>query len=145
MKVTVDKYERKCEVCDNIFRLNPRTGLNWALKTGRGRFCSDKCNRIHRKGIRVSIETEFKRGEQHPSWKANNITTDTKHYRIEVAYGKPKVCEFCGTKDSKRYEWSNKSGDYSLEREDWQRLCSKCHQRYDYEKFGARRVFYEKN
>ena len=33
--------------------------------------------------------------------------------------------------DEKKYEWSNKDHKYSLKREDWQRLCTSCHIKYD--------------
>ncbi len=33
--------------------------------------------------------------------------------------------------DKKRYEWSNKSGKYLRNVIDWQRLCIKCHRKYD--------------
>ncbi len=40
-------------------------------------------------------------------------------------------------------QWANKTGKYLLIRADWLQLCKKCHQRYDWESFGARKVFYE--
>ena len=66
---------------------------------------------------------------------------DAVHEWVETHFGKPDICEECGS--GKFHEWSNISGMYKHVRSDWQRLCKKCHNRYDYEKFGARKVFYE--
>lgn len=143
---TDDRYKRICEICKSIYFLNPRIGIKWAIKTGRGRFCSDKCNRFHRKGIRVSPETEFIKGMT--SWNRgvrgefNGKTYDGLHDWVERNLGKPNKCEFCRTTKSKVFHWSNKSGKYETKLEDFQRLCAKCHCRYDFEKFGARKEFY---
>jgi len=39
-------------------------------------------------------------------------------------------------KGYKRYEWANVSGKYRREREDFVRLCKKCHCKMDKEKWG---------
>jgi hypothetical protein len=39
-------------------------------------------------------------------------------------------------------QWANKSGKYLRKQDDWLSLCKKCHCRYDWEKFGNRKVFY---
>jgi hypothetical protein len=61
---------RVCETCKKSFELNPRYGLNYSIKTNRGRFCSRKCYYDWRKGMRVSPNTEFKsenmRWDKHP-------------------------------------------------------------------------------
>lgn len=55
----------------------------------------------------------------------------TIHAYIRRLYGAPSMCEHCGTTASKKFEWANISGRYLLERDDWARLCCKCHRRYD--------------
>lgn len=60
---------RICEECKLGFNLNPRLGLKWIEKTGRGRFCSDKCSRLARKGKRTSPNTEFKKTNTVEDWK----------------------------------------------------------------------------
>jgi hypothetical protein len=62
----------------------------------------------------------------------SDIKYVAKHHRIRFDFGIDDVCEICGTTTAKRYEWSNKDHKYSEKREDWQRLCSSCHRRYDY-------------
>lgn len=54
------------------------------------------------------------------------------HARIRERYGTPNRCEHCGTDESKKFEWANISGKYLLVREDWARLCCRCHRRYDF-------------
>ena len=51
------------------------------------------------------------------------------HKWIYKNYKKTGVCELCGK--YVKTEWSNKSGDYRQERDDWQELCHKCHSWYD--------------
>ena len=68
---------------------------------------------------------------------------DGLHDWVERNLGKPRKCDKCGVLNSKVYQWSNKSGKYMKNLIDWQRLCVKCHSRYDYEKFGARKAFYQ--
>lgn len=53
------------------------------------------------------------------------------HYAVRKNWGKPTHCEKCGVSEGKRLEWSNKSGLYSLDKDDWQMLCTPCHAVYD--------------
>ena len=90
-----------------------------------------------KKGQRLSPATEFKKGDG----EFHGETFDGLHDWVERTLGRPNECEFCGS--HKNLEWSNKSGEYKPIKEDWQRLCKKCHCRYDYVKFGARKGFYK--
>lgn len=53
------------------------------------------------------------------------------HNWVKRKFGTPSKCEHCGTDESKKFEWANVSGRYMLVRNDWARLCCKCHRRYD--------------
>lgn len=46
-------------------------------------------------------------------------------------FGRPQLCENCGSTRDQRYCWANISGQYHRERSDWKRLCYTCHKRYD--------------
>lgn len=70
-------------------------------------------------------------GKNNPAWKGNNILRAQRHRRIEKLLGKPNYCEICKRTDRKRYDWSNKDHKYSLNIEDWQRLCRGCHIKFD--------------
>lgn len=88
-------------------------------------------------------------GSKNPAWKGDNLTYMGIHSRIRRIFGKPKRCEICGTKTSKRYEWANISRKYKLNREDWKRMCESCHFKFDNkgEKFtsiGRNRTIEEK-
>lgn len=89
----------------------------------------------------------FKKGQV--SWNKDKRTEfigktkDGLHAWVERNLGKPKKCTRCGDKESELYQWSNISGQYKAKISDWQRLCVKCHCRYDYENFGARKVFFK--
>lgn len=129
-------------------------------RANRKKYCSKTCfYRFHGRPsglvykIKVKNKAWFKKGNVpwtkglsehlHPHWKGDFAGYDAIHSWVEKHLGKPKKCDKCKTKKSKIYQWSNKSGKYKRVLSDWQRLCIKCHSRYDYEKFGARRVFYE--
>ena len=58
---------------------------------------------------------------------------DRVHKWVYYHFGKANKCENCGCKNSPKYEWSNKSGMYKKERNDWEQLCSSCHKFIHYE------------
>ena len=59
----------------------------------------------------------------------------TQHERVAVARGKPTKCEHCGTTNpTKRYEWSCKDHKNYDDIDNFQRLCSGCHFKYDIKK-----------
>lgn len=57
------------------------------------------------------------------------------HTKIIKMWGKASKCDLCNTNETYRYEWSNKDHKYSLIREKWWELCTKCHRKYDHENF----------
>ena len=87
----------------------------------------------HKKTFEVRKQISAKMSfSNHPSWIENPKNYVTIHYRIRRLYGKADVCEGlnCNGK-SKKYHWSNISGEYKLERTDWQKLCVSCHMIFD--------------
>lgn len=70
-------------------------------------------------------------GAKHYLWTGENGSYNIKHKWMTYHYGKPSFCEGCGTEEAKYYEWANISGEYKRDREDWLRLCKKCHHKYD--------------
>lgn len=69
--------------------------------------------------------------EKHPHWKGNNASYVSIHHWVRRWKGKPKLCENCGTKTAKKYEWSNIDHKYRRVLEDYIRMCTKCHFEYD--------------
>lgn len=121
-------------------------------KSRKGNYCK-LCGYRHRtrpKGLEYEIHKEnptwFKKGHVPANLGKRREflgkTKDGLHDWVERNLGKAKdgICEKC--KSNKNMQWSNKSGKYKKEFSDWQRFCNKCHARYDYENFGARKVFY---
>ena len=98
--------------------------------------CSGIC---WNKGIKTGIvpKTAFKlkdprlMGENHHLWKGDKATYEAKHIWMVTNFGRPKKCEICKTTRSKTYNWANISGEYKRDRNDWLRLCRKCHHAYD--------------
>lgn len=86
-------------------------------------------------------DTPYNKGK--PSLlKKDNPGYEALHEWVERWFGKPKKCEYCKTEFAKIYDWANRSNQYLRNRDDWIRLCRKCHMRYDYENFGLRKEFY---
>lgn len=125
-------------------------------KLGRKKYCSKKCFYEYRKieiwnkglkGIHLSPKSEFKKGMiPHNKGKRTKKMCeysngyDAIHEWVERWLGKQNECEKCGS--DKNLQWSNKNHKYKRVKKDWQRLCKKCHNRYDFEKFGSRKSFY---
>ena len=88
--------------------------------------------------IRVGMmpTNAFKIGETSGSNNVNykeQIKYGSVHDWVRYNYGTPKECEQCGFKSDNTYQfnWANISKEYKRDREDWLRLCRKCHHEYD--------------
>lgn len=114
--------KRTCVICKKPFTTN-----NTEIKRrgGGGYCCSRKCFFIHFREI-------VKHEEESPNWKGSKVGKSALHNWVVRQLGKPNKCEHCGTTTAKKYEWSNISQKYKRDVNDWQRLCTKCHAKYDY-------------
>jgi hypothetical protein len=76
----------------------------------------------------------FKEGNLNPSWKGDDAGNQALHQWINKHFGKPKICEKCGTTDkTKRYVWARTNGHVkSRDRKDYIRLCQGCHLHFDF-------------
>src|SRR3990167_7513980 len=90
------------------------------------------------KGIYKRTEYHIKRlkdrnskGENHYNWKGDKVGYSGLHYWVNRCLGKPEKCYNCKTITAKRYEWANKGHKYKRTLDNWLRLCSTCHKRYD--------------
>lgn len=66
------------------------------------------------------------KGEKHHLWKGDAVGYSAIHSWIRRKLGKASRCVKCSNPNSKRYEWSNISGEYKRDVSDWQELCSRC-------------------
>lgn len=57
------------------------------------------------------------------------------HRDVGRLYGRDARCEDCGTEDSAQFEWANVTDLYEIARENWRRLCAKCHRNFDKSKY----------
>lgn len=72
-------------------------------------------------------------GSKSSKWKGNKVGYRGLHLWIQNHYGNPPTCEHCqrtGLK-GRKIHWATKSIPYSRNRENWLRLCGKCHRLYD--------------
>lgn len=98
-----------------------------------------KKNKEGRKfGHKPSLETRKKlsfahRGAKNHEWKGDNVSYRGLHAWVVKNYGQPTTCEHCQTGNlfGRKINWANKSREYKRDREDWLRLCSKCHGIFD--------------
>ena len=83
-----------------------------------------------------------KRGEGHTNWKGEKIKYGSLHDWVASKLGKPKKCSKCGfDHPNARYQWSNISGKYKRELNDWERLCVGCHREKDKNKPSASLIY----
>jgi|SRR3990167_1201827 len=122
-------------------------------KSDKGKYCK-RCGYKHRirpRGLIYKIVVKNKswfKKDHIPSSKGKMLKSlnqysrgyDAIHEWVERHIKEPKECQIC--KSTQKLEWANKSGKYKHAFRDWLRLCKKCHHRYDYEHFGARKCFY---
>lgn len=98
-----------------------------------------------------SLFTTGIRPTRNPYSKFNGTTSQYKylHVLISKAFGKPRLCQDCGTTDAARYDWANLGDNYGypyvVRREDWKRLCRSCHQKLDTELFIGKRFANKKH
>ena len=71
-------------------------------------------------------------GESHWNWKGDRAGYNPIHQWVARQLGRPKRCEHCGTTLAKRFCWANKNHKYRRVLDDWIRLCTSCHLKYDF-------------
>jgi hypothetical protein len=116
-------YECICKICGKKFFTSKSEFTSRGGKRGTGRkVCSRECWYKWFKEKNVS------------AYKGEDAGYHAKHKLIAKKLGNPKYCEHCKSTEEKMYHWSNISGKYLRDITDWQRLCVKCHSKYDIEK-----------
>lgn len=72
-------------------------------------------------------------GEKNAAWKGDAASYYAIHLWITRRKGRPSACECCGSQTAKKFEWANVDHAYRRDPDDYVRLCTSCHRRYDYE------------
>jgi len=121
-----------CKECSKSFMVAP-----WQIARN-SRFCSRACKNSSKEvadkignSNKVSLKRFYENGGISANYKGDNAGYAAKHLRIASKLGKPSLCVHCKTTEAKRYEWANVSKEYKDDANDWLRLCSKCHKKYD--------------
>lgn len=86
--------------------------------------------------IRTLEDRENRKKEKNHLWKGDAAHIFTKHRWMNNNFGKPQLCEHCGTTEIPKgkkiwFHWANISGKYIRERYDWKCLCALCHRKFD--------------
>jgi len=124
----------KCKICNKEYR---------AIHDHKKRhqvYCSKECFAIGwAKYSRPNIiPTNLATGDRNKSWKGDFASYDAMHKWVKRQKGKPKKCEVCGSIKKKKYEWANIDHSYKRNVDDYIRMCTSCHRRYDIENNGYR-------
>jgi len=71
-------------------------------------------------------------GEKNWNWKGDNVSRAGIHQWLVRIYGRPNKCEICGLIGGRNINWAKLKGkEYERKRENFWRLCDKCHMNYD--------------
>jgi hypothetical protein len=83
---------------------------------------------------KVSRDLTGKIANKARGWKGEEAGYVAKHMWIGKHHGKASKCENpnCVSKNPKRFEWANISGNYLRDVSDYKMLCPSCHRRMDY-------------
>jgi hypothetical protein len=131
---------KKGKVDENLTYKFPKGNTPWNKNKGRAVINCIQCNKLI--SVLKTQGTKFcskKCASENLRQRVQNPSYSTIHDRIRKDYGTPSLCEFCGTTQSKKFEWANLSGEYKHDRADWMRLCCVCHRRLD---FGVKKKIY---
>lgn len=80
----------------------------------------------------LAKQSEAQRGEKSHKWKGSNAGYRAIHMWIQKHLGNPSQCQACNKiGDGHFMHWANVSDQYKREKEDWLRLCAKCHKAFD--------------
>lgn len=100
----------------------------------KGRTCEKSfAGKTHTPEVRERIR-QSKLGQRNPQYgkRKASVSYGTVHDWLKEKFGQPNNCEHCGSTTQKRYEWAKKRGcEYERKRENFIRLCKKCHNDYD--------------
>lgn len=134
---------KECGYCGEIFsKAATCSKSEWSKRQGCSQSCAAKLRGAPwldsfklKKGAQLGKRTQFKKGQttgsKNTKWKGDKASYAAKHMWVRYHYGKADHCEDCKTEESRMYHWSNISGEYSRDRDDWQQLCVPCHKEYD--------------
>ena len=92
--------------------------------------------KIGYKQTREHIKSRFEgkkdtSNENNINWKGDNVSYSGVHKWIYRHLGRAIKCEIADSTCSKKFEWSNMSGTYKRDLDDYRQLCGSHHRRQD--------------
>jgi len=84
------------------------------------------------------------RDNENCMWKGDLATSGAIHKWVVVRFGRPSYCQICESRIKKKYEWANIDHSYKRNTEDWLRLCTSCHRKYDMQNNNYRVAYLDK-
>lgn len=142
----VDPYRKDVAViCSNKCRVPPLERRKRISETLLKLYKTEKGKRLKKKLSNFRLNQQhnvsiFKKGELHPNFKGKKSTRFIENYQeihrwIRKTFGNESICENknCKNANPKRFVWALIHGKkYEMKRENFWRLCNKCHYKYDY-------------
>lgn len=128
----VKREEVECKICNKLFL---RGGRDY-----RKTYCSTVCYKKRDttawnkglEGFGKWAKTAGIAGKDSPTWKGEDVGYRGLHVWVELVLGKPDTCTYCNKKGTgHNMHWANISKQYKRDKEDWVRLCPKCHKAFD--------------
>jgi hypothetical protein len=65
------------------------------------------------------------------AWKGDKAKYSAIHTWVREQLGKPQECKICGNILAKKFEWINVNHKYQRNLDDYIRMCTSCHRKYD--------------
>lgn len=120
------KSYTNCLICGTYFRYYP-------YRAGKSLYCSKKCWYSTLKGKIFAPASKGERRNPANEFKGDTNSYAAVHEWIKRRKGQPMTCNHCGILhiESRRIQWSNKSGEYKRVLSDWERLCIPCHRKHE--------------
>lgn len=119
-----------CSICKRMDRVHKSKGVCTACY----RVANYKGKRRNKRPSLVCYSWEEKHAKE------SKTSYNSAHKWATRTFGKFNQCEFCHTTKATRFEWAMKTDTLSSYREDWYRLCKKCHIKYDADRLSTGRV-----
>jgi hypothetical protein len=85
----------------------------------------------HRRAFAERVRKADRSGDKNSRWSGDSVGYSGVHIWMQKNFGRPQLCDTCGSTTAKTFDWANISGQYLRDRADWKRLCRSCHMKED--------------
>lgn len=146
------RKKKPCPICGVLICGESKTCRNCRTQSEETKAKMSKSNKRPWLGKNLSeehkkrIKESLPKGDKHKKWKGAEAGYMPIHQWVGRSKGKPSYCEHCGSVEKGKhvkYEWANIDHKYERNLDDYIRLCTSCHRKYDIE-MGFLRVVFDK-